>query len=165
MSNQNGVLPNPAVGGTGQTVDLLGQNWAFNLSSAFKPTLFNELRVGYTYFPTTFDIPIKENLNKEFGIKGAFGDTLNDGKDNGFALFGPAGFTQVGPRGFWPNFNDLKNLMVADNISLMVKWQAHASRSARRACAGRTSSASRLRGSVAGNFNFSGVSTPRRAAG
>ncbi|MEZ5391696.1 MAG: hypothetical protein R2724_02205 [Bryobacterales bacterium] len=117
--NQNGVLPNPAVGGTGQTVDLLGQNWAFNLSSAFKPTLFNELRVGYTYFPTTFDIPIKENLNKEFGIKGAFGDTLNDGKDNGFALFGPAGFTQVGPRGFWPNFNDLKNLMVADNISLI----------------------------------------------
>ncbi len=117
--NQNGVLPNPAVGGTGQTVDLLGHNWAFSFNSALSPTLFNEARVGYTYFPTTFDIPFTENLNKEFGIKGAFGDTLNDGKDNGYALFGPTGFAQVGPRGFWPNFNDLKNFMAADNLSIV----------------------------------------------
>jgi hypothetical protein len=116
---QNGVLPEPAIGGTGQTVDLLGHNWAFSFNSALSPTKFNEFRFGYTYFPTTFDIPIQENLNKEFGIKGAFGDTLNDGKDNGYALFGPAGFTQVGPRGFWPNFNDLNNYMLADSFSLV----------------------------------------------
>jgi hypothetical protein len=116
---QNGILPEPAIGGTGQTVDLLGHNWAASLNSALSPTLFNELRFGYTYFPTLFDIPIQENLNSQFGIKGAFGDTLNDGKDNGYALFVPAGFAQVGPRGFWPNFNDLNNLMIADNLSIV----------------------------------------------
>ena len=117
--DQNGILPYPAIGGTGQTVDLLGHNFATSFNSAFTPTLFNELRVGYTYFPTTFDIPFTENLNPELGIKGAFGDTLGDGKEHGFALFGPAGFTQVGPRGFWPNFNDLKNFMIADNFSVV----------------------------------------------
>jgi hypothetical protein len=117
--NQNGPLPVPAIGGTGQTVDLLGHNWAFNLSSALKPSVFNELRVGYTYFPTTFDIPIQENLNPQFGIQGAFGDTLNDGKDNGFTLFNVAGFASVGPRGFWPNFNDLNNFMLSDSLSII----------------------------------------------
>jgi hypothetical protein len=116
---QNGPLPLPAVGGDGQTVDLLGHNWAFNLASSLKPSIFNELRVGYTYFPTKFDIPIQENLNKEFGIKGAVGDTLNDGKDNGFAIFAPSGFTIVGPRGFWPNFNDLRTFMLADSLSIV----------------------------------------------
>jgi hypothetical protein len=116
---QNGILPEPAIGGTGQTVDLLGHNWAFTLNSTLSTTLFNEFRFGYTYFPTVFDIPIQENLNTEFGIQGAFGDTLNDGKDNGYALFVPSGFAQVGPRGFWPNFNDLKNLMIADSLSIV----------------------------------------------
>jgi hypothetical protein len=117
--NQNGILPYPVTGGTGQTVDLLGHNWAFNLASALKPNVFNELRVGYTYFPTTFNIPFTENLNREFGILGAFGDTLNDGKDNGFAIFAPSGFAEMGPRGFWPNFNDLKNFMLADSLSIV----------------------------------------------
>ena len=116
---QNGPLPEPAVGGTGQTVDLLGHNLAFNLSSALTPSVFNELRAGYTYFPTTFDIQLTENLNKELGIQGAFGDTLNDGKDNGFALFNITGFAPVGPRGFWPNFNNLNNFMLADNLSIV----------------------------------------------
>ena len=117
--NQNGVLPEPALGGTGQTVDLNGHNWAFNLSSAFSPTIFNDFRFGYTYFPTTFDIQIQENLNKEFGIKGAFGDTLDDGRDHGFAIFAPSGFAIMGPRGFWPNYNDLKNRMIADTVSIV----------------------------------------------
>ena len=117
--NQNGTLPAPALGGGGQTVDLDGHNWAASLNSALSATMFNEFRFGYTYFPTTFDIPISENLNPQLGIKGAFGDTLNDGKDNGFALFVPSGFAQIGPRGFWPNFNDLNNWIVADNFSIV----------------------------------------------
>jgi hypothetical protein len=116
---QNGPLPVPAVGGDGQTVDLLGHNWAVNLNSSLTPSIFNELRGGYVYFPTKFDIPIQENLNKQFGIIGAVGDTLNDGKDNGFAIFAPSGFVVMGPRGFWPNFNDLRTFMLADSMSIV----------------------------------------------
>ena len=52
-----------------------------------------------------------------FGVN--LGDTLNDGKDNGFAIFAPSGFTIMGPRGFWPNFNDLKTFMLADSLSII----------------------------------------------
>ena len=114
-----GPLPAPAIGGTGQTIDLPGHNWAAALTSTIGPTMFNEVRFGYTHFPTAFDIPIKEPLNEKFGIKGAPGDTLNDGLNHGFALFVPGGFAQVGPRGFWPNINNLDNLQLADNFSLI----------------------------------------------
>ncbi|MEZ5356828.1 MAG: carboxypeptidase-like regulatory domain-containing protein [Bryobacteraceae bacterium] len=118
---QNGPLPLPANGGTGQTVDLPGHNLAWSLNSTFGATKFNEIRFGYTFFPTVFDIPITENLQSQFGIKGAPGDSLNDGRDNGFALFVPGdGFAQVGPRGFWPNFNDLTNYQIGDNFTFVT---------------------------------------------
>ncbi|MEZ5352530.1 MAG: carboxypeptidase-like regulatory domain-containing protein [Bryobacteraceae bacterium] len=118
---QNGPLPLPANGGTGQTVDLPGHNLAWSLNSTFGATKFNEIRFGYTFFPTVFNIPITENLQSQFGIKGAPGDTLNDGRDNGFALFIPGdGFSQVGPRGFWPNFNDLTNIQIGDNFTFVT---------------------------------------------
>lgn len=117
---ENGPMPPPAVGGTGQTVDLPGHNLSWSLHSTFGATKFNEVRLGYTFFPTVFDIPISENLQSQFGIKGAPGDTLNDGRDNGFALFIPGdGFNQLGPRAFWPNFNDLTNWQIADNFTFV----------------------------------------------
>ncbi|MEP7361738.1 MAG: TonB-dependent receptor [Acidobacteriota bacterium] len=115
---QNGPLPLPANGGTGQTVDLPGHNLAWSLNSSFGATKFNEVRFGYTYFPTVFDIPITTNLQSQFGIKGAPGDSLKDGRDNGYSLFVPGdGFSQLGPRGFWPNFNDLTNYQIGDNFT------------------------------------------------
>jgi len=117
---ENGPMPPPAVGGTGQTVDLPGHNLSASFNSTFGASVFNEFRLGYTYFPTVFDIPISENLQSQFGIRGAPGDTLNDGRDNGFALFIPGdGFNQLGPRAFWPNFNDLTNWQIGDNLTMV----------------------------------------------
>lgn len=153
-----GPLPAPAIGGTGQTIDLPGQNWASALTSSIGPTMFNEARFGYTYFPTRFDIPITEPLNEKFGIKGAPGDTLDDGLNHGFALFVPGGFAQVGPRGFWPNINKLDNLQLSDSFSIIknrhtVKFGVEY----RRTDMPRSPSRHRR-----GRFDFSGVYTAER---
>jgi hypothetical protein len=118
--DQPGPLPFPAVGGTGQTIKLDGDSISTALSSSFGTNKFNELRVGYTHFPTRFDIPFTENYNTKLGIKGAPGDTMNDGLDHGMALFIPGGgFAQVGPRGFWPNNNNLYNWLISDSFTLV----------------------------------------------
>ena len=114
---QNGQLPLPANGGNGQTIDLPGQNWASALHSTLSPTMFNELRFGYTFFPTRFDIPFTEPLNPTFGVLGAPGDSIDDGLDHGYALSLVSGFTSVGPRAFWPNVNKMDNLQISDNFT------------------------------------------------
>ena len=116
---QNGQLPLPANGGNGQTIDLPGQNWASALNTTLGPTMFNELRFGYTFFPTRFDIPFTEPLNSKFGVLGAPGDSLDDGLDHGYALSLVGGFTAVGPRAFWPNVNKMDNLQISDNFTLV----------------------------------------------
>ena len=120
FKDEPGILPPPAFGGGsgGQEVRLDGDNVAANLASVFGPTKFNELRFGWSQLNTAFDIHLKENLNAEFGIKGVPGDTFGDGKDHGFSLFIPSGFAEVGPRGFWPNINNLHNLLIADSFAI-----------------------------------------------
>ena len=114
---QNGSLPLPANGGNGQTIDLPGQNWASALHSTLGPTMFNELRFGYTFFPTRFDIPFTEPLNASFGVLGAPGDSIDDGLDHGYALSIVSDFQNVGPRAFWPNVNKMDNLQLSDNFT------------------------------------------------
>ena len=114
---QNGSLPLPANGGNGQTIDLPGQNWASALNTTFGPTMFNELRFGYTFFPTRFDIPFTEPLNAQFGVLGAPGDAIDDGLDHGYALSLVSGFQALGPRAFWPNVNKMDNLQISDNFT------------------------------------------------
>jgi len=116
---QNGALPLPANGGNGQTIDLPGHNWAAAVNSTLSPTMFNELRFGYTHFPTRFDIPFTEALNPQLGIQGAPGDMIDDGLDHGYALFRPGGFRNLGPRAFWPNVNKMDNLQLANNFSMI----------------------------------------------
>ncbi|MGH9340923.1 MAG: carboxypeptidase regulatory-like domain-containing protein [Acidobacteriota bacterium] len=111
-----GRLPFPAMGERGETVDLNGQNLATNYAATISPTMHNEFRFGWSWFPTLFDIPFTENLNAQFGIKGAPGDSFGDGLDHGYTLFRVSGFRALGPRGFWPNDNDLKVFNVADNV-------------------------------------------------
>ncbi len=113
-------LPLPACGGTGQTVDLPGDNVAAAFQSTFGSTMFNELRFGFTHFPTRFDIPFTENLQSQFGILGAPGDSIGDGLDQGYALFIPgSGFRNLGPRAFWPNVNKLDNMQISDNFTMI----------------------------------------------
>lgn len=120
FKDEPGVLPPPAFGGGrgGQEVRLDGDNVTMNLASTFGATKFNEFRFGWSQLNTAFDIHLKENLNAKLGIKGVPGDTFGDGKDHGFSLFIPSGFTEVGPRGFWPNINNLHNLLIADGFAI-----------------------------------------------
>ncbi|MBC7928891.1 MAG: hypothetical protein H7039_24875, partial [Bryobacteraceae bacterium] len=114
---QNGVLPLSAQGGgLGQTVKLPADNIAAGWTHGFGPTVFNEARFGYTHYPTKFDILDSENLNTVYGVKGAPGDSFNDGLDNGLTRFSPAGYNEIGSRSFWPNRNNLDNLQINDNI-------------------------------------------------
>jgi hypothetical protein len=114
---QNGPLPLSAQGGgLGQTIDLPGDNWAGSWTHSFTSNLYNEARYGFTHFPTRFDILDTENLNKKYGIKGAPGDTMNDGLDHGLARFTPTGYNEIGSRSFWPNNNFLDNAQFNDNI-------------------------------------------------
>ena len=117
--NQAGTLPYPAMGGQGQTVDLKGHNIVGNLSSTLRPTVFNELRFGFSEFDTAFDIPFTENLNPQFGILNAPGDTFTDRLDQGWTRFSPAGYVEMGPRSFWPNINNLTNYLISNS----TLWQ------------------------------------------
>jgi hypothetical protein len=155
---QNGPLPNPANGGTGQTVDLPGQNWAASFNSTLGSTKFNELRFGFTHFPTVFDIPFTENLNPQLGIKGAPGDMLNDGLDHGYSLFNMGNFRELGPRGFWPNVNKLDNLQLSDNFTwIKGRHTLKFGGEFRRSDVPRAPSRHRR-----GNFTFNGVYTAEK---
>lgn len=120
FKDEPGPLPFPATGGLGQTVNLPGQNIAVNYNATLSPSIHNEFRFGWTWFPTKFDIQFKENLNPQFGIKGAPGDSFGDGKDHGWARFAPSGFRQIGARSFWPNQNDLEIFRFADNVLMQL---------------------------------------------
>lgn len=152
---QNGSLPLPANGGNGQTIDLPGHNWASALNTTLNATTFNELRFGYTFFPTRFDIPFTEALNPVFGVKGAPGDAIGDGLDHGYVLSLPSGFRDLGPRGFWPNVNKMDNLQLSDNFTMLRgKHTLKFGVEYRRTQIPRSPSRHRR-----GRFNFSGVYT------
>lgn len=114
-----GPLPLPADGGLWTTTVLRGHNVAANLNSTFGATMTNEVRFGVTHFPSRFDIPYTENLNSQFGIRNAPGDTFDDGLEQGWSRFSPAGYAEIGARSFWPNINNLDNVTLADSFS----WQ------------------------------------------
>jgi carboxypeptidase family protein/TonB-dependent receptor-like protein len=154
--NRPGPLPTPAIGGSGETVDLPGNNWAGGLSTTVGTTMFNEARFGYTHFPSKFDIPDTGSVtNDSLGVKGAPGDALDDGLGHGYALFLPGGWRGMGPRGFWPNVNHMDNLQLSDNFTIIknnhsIKFGAEF----RRIDIPRSPSRHRR-----GRFNFNGVYT------
>ncbi|MEK7408618.1 MAG: TonB-dependent receptor [Acidobacteriota bacterium] len=157
LNIEPGPLPVPALGGDGQTVRLDGDNVVANYSRALSATMFNEFRIGWSHFPTSFDIPVRENLNKKFGIRGAPGDTFNDGLDHGYSNFSPSGFRQLGPRG-WPNLNNLDNLLLADSFTIQKRRHSvKLGGEFRRANLYRIAARSRR-----GSFNFGGVYTAER---
>lgn len=109
---ENGTLPFPAAGGQGQSVVLRGNNLASSLTSTLSPSIFNDLRFGWTQFNTLLDIPYDNWDNPTLGIKNAPADYLNDGfKNNGWTRFSPSGFAEMGPRSFWPNVNNINTYL------------------------------------------------------
>lgn len=122
--NENGLLPLPASGGLGQLVILKGHNIAASLASTLSPTVFNELRFGFSKFDTVLDIPYDANLNPQLGIKNAPFETYPGAAVRGMTRFTPTGFVEVGSRSFWPNFNNLVNTQI--NNSTVMQLGKHA---------------------------------------
>jgi hypothetical protein len=120
FADQPGILPFPALGGQGQTVDLKGHNLATSLSSTLAPTVLNEFRVGWSQFDTAFDVPESENRNTQLGIQNAPIETYAPGTMRGMTRFAPAGFAQVGTRSFWPNVNNLGNTMFTNSTTILA---------------------------------------------
>lgn len=153
-----GPLPLPADGGLWTTTVLPGHNAAANLNSAFGSSKTNELRFGITHFPTRFDIPYSENLNAQFGIRNAPGDSFGDDLDHGYSRFTPTGYAEIGARSFWPNINVLDNVTIADTFAWQInKHTLKLGAEYRRVEIFRE--AQRFR---RGNFTFSGVYTAQR---
>ena len=122
--NEPGVLPFPATGGQGQTVDILAHNLATAITSSFSPTILNEFRVGWSRFNTAFDIPETENRNAQLGIRNAPIETYNPDNARGMTRFSPGGFAEVGTRSFWPNVNNLHNTMFSNTTSVLAGWHS-----------------------------------------
>jgi len=118
-----GRLPMPASSG-GSRTDYDGHNLAVNFGSSLASNKYNELRFGFSYLLAVKDIRFKENLNPQLGIKGAPGDSFNDGKDQGYSRFVISGFAQLGPGSYLRNTNRLRNYLVAD--TLMIQHGRHA---------------------------------------
>jgi len=87
---------------------------AGSLNSTVSSSLSNELRFGFSRINGLLDIPWTENYFERFGLKGI----PNLGKDNdrGFTRFSPIGYSEVGPRNFWPNQNNIDVIHIGDSI-------------------------------------------------
>lgn len=155
-----GVFALPADGGSNgaQSSIIDGDNVVLNHSSTLSPTAYNQFRLGYSRFPARFDIPYSENLNKKFGIKGAPGDSLNDGQDYGWSVFAPGGFNDLGSKNATPNTNDFRNWLLADSLLLQRgKHSIKIGGEFRRLDLLRKASKTRR-----GSFQFSGVYTAEK---
>lgn len=117
--NEPGTLPFPATGGQGQTTTLKGHNIASALTSSVTPAILNELRFGWSKFDTAFDVAETEDRNAQLGIKNAPIDTYDPKGMRGMTRFSPAGFAEAGTRSFWPNVNNLNNLMFGDTATVL----------------------------------------------
>lgn len=100
-----GNLPMPADGGTATTTDLVAHNGVASLNSTLSPSLNNEVRVGVSHTSSVLDIPWTQNYNSVLGINGL--PDLGNANDHGMTRFSPTGFSEIGARSFWPNFNNL----------------------------------------------------------
>ncbi|MDQ2899680.1 MAG: TonB-dependent receptor [Acidobacteriota bacterium] len=111
---QPGHLPEPADGGQSQTIGLTAHEGVANLNSTFTPALNNELRFGISHTDSILDIPFTQNFDPQLGILGV--PDLGDATKRGYARFSPSGYSELGPRSFWPNANNLDVLHIADAL-------------------------------------------------
>ena len=101
-----GPLPLPADGGLATTTNVDSHSVAATHSLTLGSTSTNEARFGFTRIISRFDIPYDTPLYDQFGIKG-IPKVSNPGSNNrGLSRFSPAGYTELGSRSFWPNFNN-----------------------------------------------------------
>lgn len=111
-----GPLPMPADGGLATTTIIRTNSIAASWNSTLSASMANELRFGFTDFPTRFDIPYDEPLYDEYGIKGIPKTTFSTSNDHGLSRFTPAGYAELGSRSFWPNVNNMKTYQFNETL-------------------------------------------------
>jgi hypothetical protein len=117
---QPGPLPLPSDGGLGTITDIVSNSVVGTHTQTFSARLSNEFRFGYSAMKTKFDIPFSQSLFGDYGITG-IPKTNNPGSnDHGLTRFSAQGYVDIGPRSFWPNFNDLNLYQVNDVLSRFV---------------------------------------------
>jgi hypothetical protein len=114
---QPGPLPLPSDGGLGTITDIESNSVIATHTKTFGARLNNEFRFGYSDMKTKFDIPFSQALFGDYGITG-IPKTNNPGSnDHGLTRFSAQGYVDIGPRSFWPNFNNLTLYQVNDTLS------------------------------------------------
>jgi hypothetical protein len=103
---QNGPLPLPADGGLATTTSIHSNSFVGSYVWTLSPTMNNELRVGQSRMPTSFDIPYTKPLFDQYGIKGIPKTNFASSNNHGLTLFTPQNYAQLGSRAFWPNTNN-----------------------------------------------------------
>jgi hypothetical protein len=111
-----GPLPLPADGGLATTTNIDSHSVAATHSLTMGASGTNEARFGFTRIISKFDIPYDTALYDQFGIKG-IPKVRNPGSNNhGLSRFTPAGYTEIGSRSFWPNFNNMDLFQFTDTV-------------------------------------------------
>ena len=111
-----GPLPLPADGGLATTTNIDSHSIAATHSQTLGASATNEARFGFTRIISRFDIPYDTPLYDQFGIKG-IPKVNNAGSNNrGLSRFSPAGYSELGSRSFWPNFNNMDLFQFTDTI-------------------------------------------------
>ena len=114
---QPGPLPLPSDGGLGTITDMTNHSVVASHTQTFGASLNNELRFGYSRMKTKFDIPFTQALYSEYGITGIPKTGRTTSNDHGLTRFSTQGYVDIGPRSFWPNFNNFDLFQFNDTIS------------------------------------------------
>jgi Carboxypeptidase regulatory-like domain/TonB dependent receptor len=104
---QNGPLPLPADGALATTTFINSNSVVGSYIKVLNATTNNELRIGQSRMPTSFDIPYNKPAFDQYGIKGIPKTNLASSNDHGLTRFTPAGYAELGSRSFWPNANNV----------------------------------------------------------
>lgn len=104
---QNGPLPLPADGGLATTTFIDSNSVVGSYTRVLNATTNNELRIGQSRLPTSFDIPYDKPTFDQYGIKGIPKTNFASSNDHGLTRFTAAGYAELGSRSFWPNTNNI----------------------------------------------------------
>jgi hypothetical protein len=97
----------PADGGLATTTFINSNSVVGSYIRVLNATTNNELRIGQSRLPTSFDIPYDKPAFDQYGIKGIPKTNLASSNDHGLTRFTPTGYAEVGSRSFWPNTNNV----------------------------------------------------------
>ena len=117
---QPGPLPLPSDGGLGTLTDLTSNSLVATHTKTFSSGINNEFRFGWSAMKSKFDIPFNQPLFGDYGITGIPKTNTTGSNDHGLTRFSAQGYVDIGPRSFWPNYNDLDLYQFNDTFAKFV---------------------------------------------